>query len=510
MKLKKTARRIAAWGLALTLIVSGSGKVSVSAAKKTTRQSITLKVGKTKTLKLKNASKKVKWSTSNKKIVKITKTKGKKKNTAVIKAVKQGTATVTAKSGARKLIVKVKVQGEPSSDTPSPTSSAGVQPTNQPSGTPAGTGTPAPTGTAPAGKDPSPSPGTDNTPGPDQTPTPGPDNTPGPDQTSIPGPDNTSGPEGIEASHTVPDAGAEDTLTVGNIAVTLGMSKSEVKVAAGADPIREEFSPLGFDVYIYNPSGDYTNYLMLQFDQERLVGMTTLSPYFTYEGLLTSGTDTKDTLTGKGFSSIRSSYDYEQGYLYTGNNEYVLAFIDHQGSKKLYAVEIFAKQTSKNPSGDTKLDNLFKAENCSYNGTINNYMAQQLFDWACAFRATKGLSLFKAEAGKNGAQKHSDDMAANDFMGTDSSNGTNYQDRFDQEYGYWMGCAECYAGRSPDAFAFVTWIIDDTSDTKPYTNLTKTTDKYGDVIGAYYLNTGFSNNPSSKNQTFAVLDLYFY
>lgn len=322
-------------------------------------------------------------------------------------------------------------------------------------------------------------------------------------------PDITPTPGGSGSSQTVPPASAADTLTVGKISVKLGMSKEEVEKAAGGKPTRTEKSPLGFDVYIYNPSGDYTNYLMLQFDGANgVVGMSTISAYFTYEDKLTAGKDTVSTLTGNGFSRL-SGYDYEKGYKLAGDNEYILAFIDHQGSGTLYAAEIFAKKTSKSASGNTDLDDLFKVESCQYDSSILAAQRQQLFDWACAFRAAKKLPLFVAD-GKDGAQKHSDDMAKNGFVGTDSSGGQKMSDRFDGQYTGWMGAAECVAGRSPDAFAFVTWILDDTSDTKPYNNLTKTADKYGESIRQYYLNTGFSYNAGQKDKTFAALDLYFY
>lgn len=74
------------------------------------KKKVTLKLGKTATLKVKNASKKVKWSTSNKKIVQITSTKGSKANQAVVKGIKKGSAIVTAKVGATRLKAKITVK----------------------------------------------------------------------------------------------------------------------------------------------------------------------------------------------------------------------------------------------------------------------------------------------------------------------------------------------------------------------------------------------------------------
>lgn len=117
MKFTKIAKRAMACGLAFALVVSGSGFQSgtASAAKKkkkatTSQTKVSIKVGKTKKLTVKKPSKKVTWSTSNKKIVKITKKSGKKKKTATIKGVKKGSAVITAKYGKTKKKWKVTVK----------------------------------------------------------------------------------------------------------------------------------------------------------------------------------------------------------------------------------------------------------------------------------------------------------------------------------------------------------------------------------------------------------------
>ena len=95
MKLNNFAKRAFAVGLALSMVVSGSGvntDIATAAKKpKLSKSKLTINAGKTATLKVKNAKKKVKWSTNKKKIVKIT-VSGKKKETAVIKGLKKGKA----------------------------------------------------------------------------------------------------------------------------------------------------------------------------------------------------------------------------------------------------------------------------------------------------------------------------------------------------------------------------------------------------------------------------------
>lgn len=67
-------------------------------------------VGETFVLKISNANKTVKWSTSNSKIAKIKSKAGTKDCRARIKAVKNGSATITAKIGSKKLKCKITVK----------------------------------------------------------------------------------------------------------------------------------------------------------------------------------------------------------------------------------------------------------------------------------------------------------------------------------------------------------------------------------------------------------------
>ena len=110
---EKTARKICkqtfAWVLALMMIFSVFPATQVNAATKPklSKTKITMIVGQSKKLKVKGISKKrakrIKWKSSKKKVVTVTKT-GK------IKARKAGTATITAKVGKKKLKCKVTVK----------------------------------------------------------------------------------------------------------------------------------------------------------------------------------------------------------------------------------------------------------------------------------------------------------------------------------------------------------------------------------------------------------------
>ena len=90
--------------LASTLEVQAASKPKF--AKKT----VTIVKGKTKTIKVLNAKKRVKWSSSNKKIAYVKKKSGKKHQKAVIKAKKTGTCYIKAKIGKKTIKCKVKVK----------------------------------------------------------------------------------------------------------------------------------------------------------------------------------------------------------------------------------------------------------------------------------------------------------------------------------------------------------------------------------------------------------------
>ena len=110
---KNVIKRIMACGLALSMVITGGNLTagSASAAKKKAlkinKKKITIQAGKTAQLSVSNAKKTVKWSTSNKKVVKITQKNGSK---ITIKGLKKGKATITAKSGGKKVTCKVTVK----------------------------------------------------------------------------------------------------------------------------------------------------------------------------------------------------------------------------------------------------------------------------------------------------------------------------------------------------------------------------------------------------------------
>ena len=110
---KNVIKRIMACGLALSMVITGGNLTagSASAAKKKAlkinKKKITIQAGKTAQLSVSNAKKTVKWSTSNKKVVKITQKNGSK---ITIKGLKKGKATITVTVGKKKAVCRVVVK----------------------------------------------------------------------------------------------------------------------------------------------------------------------------------------------------------------------------------------------------------------------------------------------------------------------------------------------------------------------------------------------------------------
>ena len=122
----------------LSLFLSAAVPAEAAKKPKLSTKKITVRVGKSKTLKVKNAAKKVKWSVkSGKSAVTLTK---KKKASVSIKGKKAGKAVVVAKVGKKKLQCKVTVEAKDnSSENPSPSPStvpASPSPTQVPTQAP--------------------------------------------------------------------------------------------------------------------------------------------------------------------------------------------------------------------------------------------------------------------------------------------------------------------------------------------------------------------------------------
>jgi uncharacterized repeat protein (TIGR02543 family) len=163
MRRNKKVLKAAAWAMAFTMVVTGAEiPVSVTAARKPklNRKKATLRVGKTIRLRVKNAGKKkVKWSSSKKKIATVNK-KG------IVKAQNPGKTVIKAKVGGKVLKCRVTVRN-PIDSLPSADVSSAVPVTPLPTSRVAATGTPKTSAKV--------SPGASQKPGPSGSPTGSPD-----------------------------------------------------------------------------------------------------------------------------------------------------------------------------------------------------------------------------------------------------------------------------------------------------------------------------------------------
>lgn len=109
-------RKLIAWILVFLMVISLMPSSIQAEAKtkaaKLSNKKISITVGSSKKIKLLNNTKKVKWTTSNKKVVKITK---KNKKYVKVKALKAGSAKITAKVGKKKYVCKVTVRAKKNS-----------------------------------------------------------------------------------------------------------------------------------------------------------------------------------------------------------------------------------------------------------------------------------------------------------------------------------------------------------------------------------------------------------
>ncbi len=377
--------KLTAATLAAVLVFGSLSPVQTTAASKIrlNKKKVTLLAGAKVKLKLKKARKKVKWSSSRKKVASVSQ-KG------VVTAKKAGTAKITAKSAGKKYICRVTVKSA------SANASTGKNPLS--SAAPGASASPKPSAS------------------------------PNPSASSRPGTSTTT------SSQTKPASAEADTLTVGKISVRIGMTKAEVEQSAGAKPDRTDTSQLGMEEYIYNPSADYTNYLLVQFADGKVVGMSTISPYFCYASVVSSS-DTESQLKAKGFDTgTVSTYYYAEdadgnkkgtsAYLLKQTNASVVAFVDYWGAKEVYGVQVFSNAYT--------LDKLNQPKLGTYTDAVLTSAEAQLYDLLMAFRvyknsALKPRTLTRTTQADNVAKTHSQDMAKNDYCDTKDSAGIDYK-----------------------------------------------------------------------------------
>lgn len=307
----------------------------------------------------------------------------------------------------------------------------------------------------------------------------------------------------------------KDILSVNSKKAALTMPVNQLVNSGWAgDQVREGITPQGYTSYIYYDK-NYNDYFVVYLSDERVVGMATMSRNFQYK-YTNSDTVSYGGTVPSSFKNM-SKYNYSGAYYYDAGDAYVMVHTDQISSNqgRIYALQVFAKTVTVN--GVTKtyssLDDLIMVEKLvdgyplkqsEQSEAVCRSMADELLDWASAYRATvSGKSPFKVwgDNSQSSAQMECDQLSGK----TSVVNGT-LMDKYENMYGVmlpsWIGQTD--GERSPDAFGFFTWWLDNKSpDTqaKLYAALTKTPE-----VDEYYACAGYSVvDKNGKPYSYAVL-----
>ena len=234
-----------------------------------------------------------------------------------------------------------------------------------------------------------------------------------PEQTAMPDP--TATPEGNA-----------DLLTVGNYKIRLGMTFAEVNQEMGNSRIDNGCSPQGNDSYLYNPGGEYSSLIEVQFRNDTVVEMSTISGDFDYEGTV-KAKDSISDLTNNGFTEM-GTFKYTI-YNKTGDKEHINVMVDLQrdDSKVVYGIQIFDRSLG-------ELKKLLLPENCSYTGDVNTYQGRLEAHYLNAYRSYHKCKLMTI-TNEGVAQKQSEYMAEKKTNTKSDARNWDWIKRFEVDYG---------------------------------------------------------------------------
>ncbi len=325
--------------LALSLAFTVNMPSTATAAKKMkfNKKNISLKVGKTAKLQVKNTKKKVKWSIkSGKKYISL---KKKKKASVVVKGKKAGTAKVQAKIGKRKLICKVKVRK--SSD------------------------------------------GSDKNSDPDKK---GDKKEDKKKVTGTPG-QNVALPEGATV------------FTIGTRQLAIGMTGEEVSTVLGTlsnQAIRlGGKSPQGFDTIAFNTE-DYQEYLLIYLQNNQVVGIFGIGRTMSFDSAAAGGNGNNLSSDWKNNNEYKTASSVVAAKKKTvRSNETAYAFYDALGDNNIYGIQVFDQTKVK----DADHDMIYMTENLEYGTDVTASIAAEIGPILNAFRAYRSKSAFTLHSG---------------------------------------------------------------------------------------------------------------
>lgn len=443
-----------AMGLILFAMVAVlSVPAGASAAKgKINKKKVTIRVGKTVKLKVKNIKKKVKWSSSKKKVAKVSK-KG------VVKGLKAGKATITAKAGKKKFRCKVTVKKKKSSSKKPGQSNGGS------SGNAGNTG--------------------------------------GSNSGSTGGSSTGGSSTGGSTGTNIPIAG--DVFQIGNKNLALGLTEQQVKTILGtANIVRTDKTPQGFDAIIYNPSGNYKDYMIVQLADGVVTGLCGISMNMSYADIISAGTGSTSLESSDVWSPVswytaqaNGAEGGEGAYKTTTGNATVVAFVDNFGAGNTYCIQVFSNKYS--------FDTMTKpSTKCSYTDNIVEAVKTEtleLLNAYCVFCGTRTLK--RGPKATAVAQAYCNTLAAS---GVSDAVSRNSDDVFNALYdgGLDPMCwGESALMGSSDAIGFANSIIESKGGRE---NLLANDP---DDMKFTHVGVGFSvHEGSSQYKTYLVLDYY--
>ena len=235
------------------------------------------------------------------------------------------------------------------------------------------------------------------------------------------------------------------------------MTFAEVNQEMGNSLIDKGCSPQGNDSYLYNPGGEYSSLIEVQFRNDTVVEKSTISGDFDYEGTV-KAKDSISDLTNNGFTEM-GTYKYTI-YNKTGDKEHINVMVDHpKRDSKVYGIQIFDRSLG-------ELKKLLLPENCSYTGDVNKYQGRLEAHYLNAYRAYHKCDL-KCElmtiTNEGVAQTQSEYMEKCGSETSSDSQGRTWKTRFDDEYDLdgvgFTSRLEYNSLGSPDAFSAVTYAI---------------------------------------------------
>lgn len=351
----KIMRRVMVLCLALSLVFTAYIPAAAAKNVKLNKKSISLNVGKTARLQIKNTNKKVKWSVkSGKKYISL---QQKKKKSVVIKAKKAGTAKVLAKVGKKKLICKIKVKK-------SSGSTAGKSDSKK---------------TEDQKKD---------------------------EQKKVTGTPGQNVP--LPAGATV--------FTIGTKNLAIGMSGEEVNTVLGTlsdQEIRTGKSPQGFDTIAYNMT-NYQEYLLIYLQNNQVVGICGISKTMSFADAAASSngnnlsgwSNLNDYATDLKVTAAKKKL--------VKDNEQAYAFYDALGDNTIYCIQVFDPTKVKDKDNDM----IYMTENLTYDATINASIATEVLHMLNAFRAYSNQGAFAIHSGLAAcAQAYCDQATSSKLQG---------------------------------------------------------------------------------------------